>query len=140
MKQNTYKTPHLNRSGVTYNYLKSGNSGARLTMKLGIMEEKLTQTAPWTDELRARIGKNCFLVPLWIGEEHAKKKKKKEKKDTKREQVHTQQRQREKKKREAQIERVTSSRGGIRSIGLYMRFHQSFFALSLSLSLWIFAW
>ena len=42
LKQNTYKTPHLNRSGVTYNYLKSGNSGARLTMKLGIMEEKLT--------------------------------------------------------------------------------------------------
>ena len=99
MKQNTYKTPHLNRSGVTYNYLKSGNSGARLTMKLGIMEEKLTQTAPWTDELRARIGKNCFLVPLWIGEEHAKIKKNKKKRHKERASTHTAKTEREEKER-----------------------------------------
>ena len=66
-------------------------------MKLGIMEEKLTQTAPWTDELRARIGKNCFLVPLWIGEEHAKKKKKKK---TQRESKYTHSKDRERRKRE----------------------------------------
>ena len=64
-----------------------------------------------------------------------KKKKKEKKKKKKRASTHTTKIEREKKKREAQTERVTSSKGGIRSIGLYMRFHQSFFALHLSLSL-----
>ena len=33
-------------------------------MKLGIVEEKLTQIAPWTDQLREKIGENFFSVPL----------------------------------------------------------------------------
>ena len=59
---------------------------------------------------------------------------KKEGETEKREQVHTHNKDIERKKeRKARTKRVTSSSGGIRSIGLYVGFHRSFSSQNLSI-------
>ena len=75
-------------------------------MNLGIVEEKRAQTAPWTDQLRAKIGEKLLLSSSINWRETRIKKRAKTQKENK----YTHSKDREKKKREARTERATDGK------------------------------